>query len=42
MLEVLERIRTEPVRQFLQTLATQSEDLAVAQEAAAGLKRIRR
>jgi WD40 repeat protein len=40
MLEVLERIGTGSARRFLQELAGQSEDGALAQEAAWGLKRM--
>ena len=40
LLEVLERLGTPQARQFLQTLADQSEDRQLSREAAAGLKRI--
>ncbi len=40
MLEVLEQVRTAQARQFLQSLAEQNEDAALAREATAGLKRL--
>ena len=39
MLEVLEQLHTAPARRFLRTLAEQTEDTAMAREAAAGLGR---
>jgi hypothetical protein len=42
MLEVLERIGTDQARHFLLALASQTEDVGLAQEAAASLKRITR
>ncbi len=40
MLEVLEQVHTAPARRFLQTLAEQTDDAAMAREAAAGLRRL--
>jgi RNA polymerase sigma factor (sigma-70 family) len=42
MLEVLERIGIGPARQFLQTLAEQTDDDEMSREAKAGLKRLER
>jgi len=42
MLEVLERIGAGPAREFLQTLAAQTDDVETSQEATAGLKRLER
>jgi RNA polymerase sigma factor (sigma-70 family) len=42
MLEVLERIGSGPARQFLQSLAGQTEDVETSREATAGLKRVER
>jgi len=42
MLEVLERIGSGPARQYLQTLATQTEDVEASREATAGLERLKR
>jgi hypothetical protein len=40
MLEVLEQLRNEPARRFLHMLAKQKEDIEMAREAVAGLKRL--
>jgi RNA polymerase sigma factor (sigma-70 family) len=40
LLEVLERIGVGPARQFLQTLAEQTNDVEMSREAKAGLKRL--
>jgi RNA polymerase sigma factor (sigma-70 family) len=42
MLEVLERIGSGPAREFLQTLAGQTEDVETSREASAGLERLKR
>jgi hypothetical protein len=42
MLEVLEQLHTAPARRFLQALAEQNEDTAMAREATAGLGRLER
>ena len=42
MLEVLERIGSGPSRQFLQTLAGQTDDVETSREATAGLERLKR
>ncbi len=42
MLEVLERIGSGPARQFLQTLAGQTEDVETSREATAGIERWKR